>query len=574
MKTDKTNKTRQLADPEGGERRTLTTPEPGQTPPARTPAAPAPTPSPAGVALSGTQAGQLTELAQSVPTAIQAANDAQAAAQAAQETNTQLSQRIEAVEQRAAHLPDAQNIEDRFAQLATGDQLTQLSEQVNSLQAQFGRVQTGGGPAPQRGFAATVAENPELVAWQRQFAETPSTPPLIMSVPHIGAQFAQLAAARALATVNDADYLGALAPEARKPGVQQLLRTPIGLVDIVNTVQQYLADSYAYVMETDKNKGGHLATKVRTAGTGGTTPVSAVDVDDVIGWKVGDTVVFHTSNGAYDRPITSITATAGSEAFGFATNTIDFDVAVGDDVTGVEYLATGETDQAGAGVMEVVELNAPFLSLPNYVILTRQRITRSTLLDVVAYAESLLTVRSKENLESMLLYGDGTNPTQLQGFLTHSAIASQTDLWSSMNVGDTRADAILWAACKIPGNPVIKAVLHSKDWFWITTQKGSDGHYINPQMGPVAITDTPTRKAIGSVEVVLSDRIAQSTSLVLAPEPASDLVPGPNSTITWGYINAQLVQGKTTALLNADWAHAIKDTKAFRKVSFDGAPSA
>jgi HK97 family phage major capsid protein len=326
-------------------------------------------------------------------------------------------------------------------------------------------------------------------------------------------------------------------------------------------------------METLKSQGGALATKVRTAGTGGTTPVATIAVDDVVGWRVGQSIVVHTSTGAHTEVITAIVSTPGSESFTFGTDEIDFDVAVGDDITGTEYLATGECDEAGAGLVEFAELTAPFLSIPNYLILTRQRITRSTLLDLVSYSEAELAKRSKRNLEQMLLYGDGTDPTQLQGFLTHSAIASQTDLWSSMNVGDNRADAVLWAACKIPGSPMVKAVMHKKDWFWIQTQKGSDGHYTNQQVGPVAITDTPARKAIGSVEVVVSDKIAQSTALVLAPENASDLVPGTNSTITWGFINDQFIKGKTTAKLDADWAHAITDTQAFRKVTFDSAPS-
>jgi hypothetical protein len=571
MKTDKTNKTRQLADPEGGERRTLTTPEPGQQPPARTPAAPAP--APAGVALSGAQADQLTQLARSVPAAVQVATDAQAAAQAAQEATTQLSARIEVIDQRAASLPEAASLEERFAQLATvPDQLTQLSANMESLQAQFGRVQTGAGGNPQqrRNFAAQVAESPELIAWQAAFTRSPSTPSFIMDVPHLGAPTRP--GGRAFATVNDESYLGALAPEARRPGVQELLQDPVGLVDIINTVPQYLADSYAYVMETTKGQGGALATKVKVAVDGDPTPKSEIEVDDVTGFFATQVIVVHTATGAHT--LTVLTVDAGNSKLTFATNSVTFDAAVGDDITSEEYLATGETDAAGAGVMEFVELTAPFLSIPNYVILTRQRITRSTLLDLVSYSETELAKRSKRNMEHMLLYGDGTDPTQLQGFLTHSAIASQTDLWSSMNVGDNRADAILWAACKIPGSPEVKAVMHKKDWFWIQTQKGSDGHYTNQQVGPVAITDTPGRKAIGSVEVVISDKIAQSTALVLAPQNASDLVPGTNSTITWGFINDQFIKGKTTAKLDADWAHAITDTSAFRKVSFDSAPSA
>jgi hypothetical protein len=572
MKTDQTNKTRQLADPEGGERRTLTTPEPGQTAPARTPAAPAPSPAPAGVALSGAQADQLTQLARSVPAAVQASTDAQAAAQAAQEATTQLSARIEVIDQRAASLPEAANLEERFAQLATvPDQLTELSANMESLQAQFGRVQTGaGGGQPQRSFAATVAENQDLIAWQEAYRRSPSAAQFMMNVPHLGAP--RRPGGRAFATVNDVDYLGALAPEARRPGVQELLQGPIGLVDIINTVPQYLADSYAYVMEKTKGQGGALATKVKVAVDGDPTPKSEIEVDDVTGFFAGQAIVVHTQTGGH--ALTILTVDTGNSKFTFTTNSVTFDAAVGDDITSEQYLATGETDPSGAGVLEFIEKNAPFLSIPNYLVLTRQRITRSTLLDVVTYTEQQLAKKSKRNMEWHLLYGDGTNPTQLQGFLSHSIIASQTDLWSNMNVGDTRADAILWAACKIPGNPMISAVLHSKDWFWITTQKGSDGHYINPQVGPVAIVDTPTRKAIGSVEVVLSDTIAQSTALVLAPEPASDLVPGPNATITWGYTGDQFISGKSTALLNADWAHAVKDTQGFRKVSFDGAPSA
>jgi hypothetical protein len=117
------------------------------------------------------------------------------------------------------------------------------------------------------------------------------------------------------------------------------------------------------------------------------------------------------------------------------------------------------------------------------------------------------------------------------------------------------------------------AVLHKNDWFRITNYKASDGHYVQNMAEGPTIINTPGLKAIGNVQVVLTRKIVETTGLIFAPDSASEVVPAGDAELWTGFVNEQRIYNKQTHLYEQSVGNAITDTRAFRKVVMDGAPS-
>ena len=186
-------------------------------------------------------------------------------------------------------------------------------------------------------------------------------------------------------------------------------------------------------------------------------------------------------------------------------------------------------------------------TLATYVILTRQRLRRTNLFDLAAWANTRLPIRLRETLEWHLLYGSGTAP-QMHGFLNSTQMTAKsvgTDTWSTdIEDGGNRADLVLWAAAQIPGDRQIYAVMHKLDWFKLTNAKDQNGNYVHGEGEGPRIIDTPTLKAIGGIRVVTSSKIVQTYGLVIDPMGASSLGPGDDAEMVVGYVNDQLIQNQ------------------------------
>jgi HK97 family phage major capsid protein len=470
----------------------------------------------------------------------------------------ELDKRMKAVEKRSAKLAE-HDPEKRFQDLVDkGEHLSEVNERIDSLQAQLQRgSHRQPGPSVSE-FRAAIANNDELQEWIDKGCKKNTS--VQFDVPRLQR--------RAAGLVLGSTELGALSPDALRPGIISFLRDPVDFLDLVNTVPAIQADTYDYLRFTLESAGGHLVTKCKTLVDGDPTPKAEMEVDNVEGFFVGQTIKIWIAAGVETEVITAINTSTPS--ISVATDEYDYDIPVGTLVTSEQYAATAEEAQKPAGYLEAEELTVTLQTLAAYVILTRQRVRRTSVLNLAQYVEQELPRRQREVLEWHLINGDGAGG-ELDGFLNATGLA--TDLWSGLTVGDTRADLILWAAAQIPSSRQMTAVLHKLDWWEITNAKATDGHYINTPFGPATITDTPALKAIGSIRVVTSARIAQNTGLVLDLEAASEVVPGGDAEMQWGYINDQMIKNKITALYEESTAHAIKDETAFRKVDFTTPPS-
>jgi hypothetical protein len=372
----------------------------------------------------------------------------------------------------------------------------------------------------------------------------------------------------------DDGLVGDASVQTRIPSFYELLIDPPTLVDILNVVPPTGPDTHQGLVETEKSLRGALACTVRTAGTGGTTPVAVINVTNVEGFYVGQNVYVFTSAGRQGpEVITAITSTAGAEVLTFAAGEIDFDVAVGDVVVSDTYLATGEGETKPARVLEVDMKTINLQTMASYVITTRQRIRNTNVFDMMRWASGRLPRDLKVNLEWNLLYGSGSGG-QLNGLL-HANNLVNTDTWSSsVSAGDNRADLILWSAAQIPGVGRTYAVLHKNEWQRIIKAKDSTGNYVHGAGEGPAIINTAGLKAIGDVIVITSPKVVDTTGLTIRPEAASEVPSANDAELTVGHVNTQLIQNKQTILYEESWEQlVINALQAYRKLNFDAAPS-
>jgi len=490
----------------------------------------------------------------------------------------EFSERIEAVEKRAAKLPTSEDLDKKFEELKRGEKFAEVADRLKKLEASGARLeQFAGGKAtndsPRGAFEATVGEWKELAAFRemsRPEQREALREGLRLKVPRLsprtGGKFAS-------STVLDDSYLGDASIDVTRPGVIELLSDPVGLVDVVNTVPPINADTYRGVKETQKSSGAGIATKSTSAVAGDALAVAEIVLDSVLGFIAGRDIYIFTTAGR-NGPHTIDTVDTANSKLTFATAVIDYAVAAGDDVTAEEYLATGEGLEKPGSLAEVEITTVDLQTLAAYVFVTRQRLLRTNQFNLAGWLNTLLPRRLRETLEYHLLYGTGSS-NLLHGFLGSGVLPSgNTDTWStSVSTGDNRVDLLLWSAAQIPGDVGTVAVLHKLDWNRITRAKDSNGNYTHSDGEGPRIIDTPGLKAIGSVRVVLSKKIAQTTGLVFAPEYASEVVPGGDAEMIIGYRGDQIIENKITMLYESSYANFITDDQAFRKLNFDGAPA-
>lgn len=483
------------------------------------------------------------------------------------ETVKSLTPRIEAVEQRSAAF--SEDLDAKFEKLASGDQFAEVAERLKAVETKVERASKFGSQHGEKKSAwadhiesAAFAEYIKGGCKAKDGVRT-KAPPII------GRGQGQFAV-----TIDDS-LVGALDRPYDRPGVIELLRDSIGLVDVVNVVPPIGSQTYQYYMETAASETATVGTRLEVAIDGDPTPKTTCTVDNSEGFVPGRPVRFYgASTMTLLATKTLVSKVDSTGVLTFATDDLDFDAAIDDIVTSDEYLATQEGALKPAGFIAAEQKTVDLQTLATWVETTRQRLMYSNHTDLASWINMRLPKRHRENVEWHLLYGDGAND-ELHGFL-HSSIlpAGNTDTWSTdMSVGDSRADLVLWSATKIPGDVRTVAVLHKNDWFRILNHKTTGGDYLQQSGQGPTIINTPGLKAIGNVQVVLSRYIVETTGLVFAPEWASEVVPAGDAELWTGFVGEQRIYNKQTHLYEQSLAHAIKDNRAFRKVSFDGAPS-
>jgi hypothetical protein len=475
--------------------------------------------------------------------------------------------RIEAVENRPA--VDTEDLDAKFEKLATGEQFATVAEQIAALETKVERQGQFGGTQPKPDDAWTryfnSSEFAEFIKGQCKDKDGVKLNVDPVFGRSLGGQFA---------VTVDSTLVGSLDVPAQRAGVIELLRDPIGLVDVVQFVPPINSQNYEYYKETTQSETAVLGTTLTVAIDGDPTPKTTCTVANSEGFVPGVLVLFYDASEAVLASKTLVSKDDATGVLTFATDDLDFDATIGWKVTTEEILATAEGALKPAGFIAAEQDTLSLQTIAVWLETTRQRLQYTNVTDLASWINRKLPQRLRETLEWHLLYGSGTN-SQLHGFLNSGILpAGQTDTWSSdMEVGDTRADLILWSATQIPGDVRTVAVLHKNDWFRITNYKATDGHYVQNMAEGPTIINTPGLKAIGSVQVVLTRKIVETTGLVFAPDAASEVVPAGDAELWTGYVGEQRVYNKQTHLYEQSLGHAITDSRAFRKVVFDAAPS-
>jgi hypothetical protein len=481
--------------------------------------------------------------------------------------------RIEAVETRFQEWQQSEAA--RFQTLMEGGRFAEVAEQLQALETQVARLGQLGTAPPASAVLPFQAhfDSPGFRGWVAAGMPKGKEGSGRTVIPHLLQRNGRFSGRQSGAFAVDIDesLVGVLDEHYLRPGVIELLRDRIGLMDVVNIVPQISSQHYDYLIETAESQTAVVGTKLAADIDGDPTPKTTCTVENSEGFTPGVAVLFYTSGGVESKVLVSKDDPTG--VLTFATDDLDFDAATGDKVTTEEMLATEEAALKPAGYLAVEEETVKLQTIATWVRTTRQRLQYSNAANLAAWIDGRLPVRWRESMEWHLLRGSGSNG-QLHGFLNAGILpAGQTDQWTDLNLGDTRADLILWSGTQIPGEPRIVCVLNKLDWFKIINYKASDGHYVqNLAEGPRVI-NTPGLKAVGDIQVVLSRKVLEHEGLVFAPDFASEVVPGASEMWT-GYVNDDRIRNKETHLYEADAANAITDTQAFRKLDFStGAPT-
>jgi hypothetical protein len=484
------------------------------------------------------------------------------------ETVNKLTPRIEAVEQRSA--VTTEDLDAKFAKLATGDQFAEVADRLKEVETKVERASKFGAPQGEtKNPWAGHFESAEFAAYVKGECKNKdgarTTAPLLLGRGQ-GGQFA--------VTVDDS-LVGVLDRPAYRSGVIELLRDPIGLVDVVNVVPPINSGKYDYYKETEQSETAVIGTTLAAAIDGAPTPKTTCTVTNSEGFVPGVLVLFYDASDALLASKTLVSKVDSTGVLTFATDALDFDATAGWKVTTEEILATAEGALKPAGFIAAEEDQLTLQTIAVWLETTRQRLMDTNVTDLASWINRKLPQRHRETIEWHLLYGSGTNQ-QLHGFLNSGILpAGNTDTWSTdMSTGDTRADLILWSAVQIPGDVRTVAVMHKNDWFRLINYKNTAGDYVQTLAQGPQIINTPGLKAIGNVQVVLTRKIVETTALVFAPDSASEVVPRGDAELWTGYVGEQRIYNKQTHLYEQSLGNAITDTRAFRKVIFDGPPAA
>jgi len=473
--------------------------------------------------------------------------------------------RVDAVEGEINNLKSAN---DNHKPVELPEELSNLPTEVKSLGTRIDGLEAGSlRPANDNHNTSPVAETIEHDAYQAWadagYKRGTSTGQI--KCKSLTAPFPKGAkAAKAAEVLGDAE-LGDLATPFYRPGVVEAALQPNGLYQVVQRVPAIVGDTYKYLKESAQSGYGTIRTTLASAVDGDPTAVNECVVTDVEGIEAGMWIRFHLTSSTPRKKITAVTT--GTSTLTFATDDLDFDADSGTAVTIETLGATAEESTKPAGYLAVSEQTANLKTLASYVVITRQRLASSP--GLASWVEGKLSNRIARTLDWHLIYGDSSETGQLDGFKVN---CTEVD-WSDGTVGDTKADAVVRASYEIPADDQLYACMHRTDWIDIVTAKtSSSGAYLHDALGPVAIINRPGYRAIGGIQVVLSDACYAGDAVVFSPE-ASELVSNGSASMDWGYTATQFVDNKITALYEEMLAHAVVNPDLARFVDFDSAPS-
>ncbi len=255
----------------------------------------------------------------------------------------------------------------------------------------------------------------------------------------------------------------------------------------------------------------------------------------------------------------------------FPTDALDFDASTGWDVTAEQWGATVESDAKPYGYLAAELVQVTLQTIAELIATTRQRLNSGPGLD--AWIRRVMPERWRRNVAWHLLYGDATaaGAPQLAGFASETGV--QTYLWSSGQIGDTRADAVLRAANLVVGRNVT-VVMNKRDLLSIRVAKNSSGDYIEtPNFGRIALDMVGQNWVLDGFTIIESDAVLDNDFFVIDFSRASELADQGTASLEFGLVNDQFIRNEVTVRYEATIAHAILSTQAYVYGTWDSAPS-
>jgi len=341
----------------------------------------------------------------------------------------------------------------------------------------------------------------------------------------------------------------------------------MGFLDRLNRIT-HTTETYKFKREAENSRRAYAATQAAGTCAAG---ASAVDVDDISMFYVGQTVRFIVTGGTVSHVITSITpgtAPAGAIAWSGVFHAT-LSIAVDDWVQSESWGVTAESAQKPYGYFEVEEVSLTMKTLATMMAMTQQRL--NVLPQLQPALEQKLRSRFRQNVTQHCLYGDN-GADELQGIFGFTG--AQTALWSEGAVGDTRLDALLRATetLAVEGYFNVSHGLNPADWGLITRAKNADGEYLyRNQHGP-AIVNAPGAMSVDGTPVYTDHYIIQGDFLTADLMEAAELVDQGTGGLAFGLVNDQFQKNEITARYEETMILAILTKYAFILGSFDSQP--
>jgi hypothetical protein len=374
---------------------------------------------------------------------------------------------------------------------------------------------------------------------------------------------------RSIKDILGSSELEALTPRARRVATVAQLTEATDIASLVPRVGLGGKERYEYARQKEEGRLGSVATTLADVTATGDADMDVVDANGII-----DGSLVRVFQGATTKEF--FVSVAGNTLTLFTDPTLSTPTTFGapassggERVTTEDYGATAEEAAKPQGWDEYEEVELALKTLAQVLTVTQQR------LDAVpgfqSFVERELVMRARRNMSRHLLYGDGT-ATQLDGLASETG--AQAYLWSSGQTGDTRADAIFRAADQIhvDDGQELTVAMKKDDWTKLLTLKASDGHYVHTNRGPVAFSDQPGARFIGTHRVVRDGKVREGDFFLAAWQLASEWPDSETDSIMLGFINDDFIKNIVRVRQEMKIGHAILRTSAYTLGNWDSQP--
>jgi len=371
------------------------------------------------------------------------------------------------------------------------------------------------------------------------------------------------------ATILGATELEAMSYDARRSAIVSDPEESVdGFIPMIPGVPMPGAETYRYRKETAKSLTGYCHTTLAVEIDGAPTPKTTTTFTSVDGFVPNTYVRFFAAGGMARKLIVSINT--GTKVVTFDTDDLDFDAAVGIDITSEQFGATVESGTKPYGFLEMEQVTVNLKMLSELIGVTVQRLNAAPTLD--AWIRQKLPTRMRRNIAWHLLYGVVANDGELAGFASDTDV--QTYLWNSGIVGDNRADAMLKAALLVVSDN-ITFVINKRDLMLLRTMKTTtDGHYLlSGDFGRVKFEKVGTTWVLDGYPIIVSDAVIDGDFFAIDFAQASELLDQQSSELTFGWIDDQFAKNEITVRYEENLAHAILSTAAYVYGQWNSAPT-